>query len=42
MIFDRLDLSLQLKRAEYEREIKALQNGCTCWATRSTCRSARS
>ena len=26
MVFDRLDLSLKLKRADYEREIKALQN----------------
>ena len=26
MVFDRLDLSLKIKRADYEREIKALQN----------------
>ena len=26
MVFDRLDLTLRLKRPEYERELKRLQN----------------
>ena len=26
MVFDRLDLSLKLKRLDHEREVKALQN----------------